>query len=433
MTPDPRHTEALREEPQCLRQGLQADTGTKNQPGRRSLLGFAKQQRWLLRVRFIWAVAGIGLMATAHASPCVEVRLSVVQTNFRRTTLDSSTNATPARVVHRWTARCMVDRENWLIETTFMPGLLNTYFFDGTNVLQTSQVTRQIEPPEELRSLVRPRLHSGSTAKAVQSGWSFLTISPGEIPLDDLGSQLPWLAFCSGQYLRKPDRVVPLPTALARGYAATFGFKDDTVTFSDELGLPRSVRLLASAKLSKLAVKHESLVRVGKSSSEIRNAISPHATFPDGFLKGRYQVLTHTNFGGWNIPTSFMYENFSPMRTGGVMTTLTAGAGVESIKASSEPTFTLSPTARYSVADYRFRSPAKTVDQIQYAITNGQVQPVTDPALRRVFDREVAKAPFDPVIKVHYGVYVVFVALLTGPAIAAVVFWLRHRTNRKIN
>lgn len=388
--------------------------------------------RWGLLFRSALAAAAMALLISAHASPYLEIRLSVVQTNFGRITLDAhTTNAVSSTLVNQWTARCMVGRGNWLIEDTYVPGILNTYFFDGTNVLQTSEITRIVELPEELKRLRPPRLGSDSAHGPSQSDWIFLTISPEEVPLDNLGSQLSWLALCSGQYLRKPGRLLPLPTALTRAYAGAFGFKDNTDTFSDELGLPRSVGMLASAKLSAMAVKHESLFRTGRSSAAIRNSISPHANFPEGFLKASYRVLTHTNFGGWIIPTSFTYEDFAPAAGGGATPILIAAGAVDSIKGSIEPTFTLSPTVRYSVADYRFRHPSKTVDQIHYAITNGQVQPTTDPALRRMFERQVAAAPFDPVIKVHYGIYVVFMALLAGPVIAAAVFRLRRKRSMK--
>ena len=82
---------------------------------------------------------------------------------------------------------------------------------------------------------------------------------------------------------------------------------------------------------------------------------------------------------------------------------------------------------RYSVSDNRFRHPGRLVDQISYAVTNGQIPPKDDPGLQRLFEKAVAAAPLDPVRKVHWALYVTFVALAAGPIIGL----LASRRNRK--
>ena len=411
----------------CLRNSPHGGAGAAIHFRSGSVFGSAPDRGRLAVWCSALAATALAMLASAHASPVLEVRLRVEATNFFHLRA-LTTNAPPARsqaLASHWTARCIIRHKDWLLETV-LPNAVKTDFYDGTNILQTTKITRKAEVPDATRKLLPPAVLKGIDHEPSESDWIFLTISPGDAPLESVEVQLPWLAFCSGAYLRKPGRLISLPTAITRSRPGAFGFKDHTKTFPDDLGLPRTVDFLASAELFAKAVSHESLNRFGRSIVEIRRAVSPNSGLPEGFVKATYRVTTETNVGGWIIPTSFVYEEFQPM-TDGAATIIVAVGLVDSIKESSGPTFTLSPTERYSVADYRFRHPRKVVDQIRYAITNGQVPLTSDPALRRLFEKRVAASPVDPVIKAHVGIYVVFTALVAGPVIAAAVARLRRK------
>jgi hypothetical protein len=68
-------------------------------------------------------------------------------------------------------------------------------------------------------------------------------------PLDDISVNIPWLAFCSGSYLKREGRIVPMPSAILRHALDGFGYSDKTTTFDDEFGLPRTIELSTSKQL----------------------------------------------------------------------------------------------------------------------------------------------------------------------------------------
>jgi len=61
------------------------------------------------------------------------------------------------------------------------------------------------------------------------------------LPLGEFGVNLPWLAFCSGAYLKRDGRAIALPCGILRHCPDRFAYTDVITTFADELGLPRSV------------------------------------------------------------------------------------------------------------------------------------------------------------------------------------------------
>lgn len=71
------------------------------------------------------------------------------------------------------------------------------------------------------------------------------------------------------------------------------------------------------------------------------------------------------------------------------------------------------------------------MDQIRYAITNGQVPATTDPMLRGLFERQAAAAQIDPVVKARFGVFTVLTVLLAGPVIAVAAMWFRRKQKKE--
>jgi hypothetical protein len=379
----------------------------------------------LARHLFPKAIA-ITFLVSADASPYIALRVNISQTNFPPARMQSgslSNGIAPGHVT-RWTARCVIGREGWSIENSFSPNAVNTYFFDGTNVLHTSKITAKANIPESIRKRLPLGVSEALDREPNESDWIFLAISPGDLPLNNFGVQLPWLAFCSGGYLSKPGRVVPLLSPLIRAAPGAFGFRDETEAFGDGLGLPREIQLFASERLFAKAVKHESIVRVGRTPSQIRELLNPQSGLPEGFLKARYHVLTHTNVGDWIIPTSFAYEEFAPGPGQKPTLVLAADGCVVSIQSAIRPILALSPGQRYSVADYRLRHRFKLVDQIHYAITNGEIPAANEPRLRRLFAKQAAAAPYDPALKAHLAIYSCFVVLVAGPIIFGAARWL---------
>jgi hypothetical protein len=171
------------------------------------------------------------------------------------------------------TVRCVVGTNAWHIEGHFIKNAEVAYWLVGTNVAErvtiiNSQYLRQAEnfvsehilgrtPPA---GLVYPK--RGETFIRVHS-------SPQGQPTDLEGvANATWLAFCSGPYLRRERRQVPVPMNVS---SRAWGYRDKTEVFADKLGLPRHVELYSL----------------------------------DDKLVCDYQVLQSTNFFGWTIPLRF--------------------------------------------------------------------------------------------------------------------------------
>lgn len=364
-----------------------------------------------------------------------EIQLQISQTNLYYTnSYHTNTNRTEAVVAKErtfsYTARCVFGPSKWLIETHFSPSATHTYHFDGTNIYHTTELK-----PNRSRSLEKklgkayPFLSQAEVTNS--SDWVFLTITPGEHPLSDFGANLPWLAFCSGHYLRSENRLIPLAGAKIRHVAASFGFKDNTTSFPDALGLPRKLELLASVGLLKKSPLHQSLIRGGRTENELQIALNPVVSFPERFLAARYEVLSHTNLNGQSIPTEFSYAQFLPGSKGVPLLTLAVLGKVSSIHPAETPTFALSTPQRHSVVDYRFRHKRKLVDSIRYSITNGVVLDEHDPRLQSLYESAASRAPIDPVIKARLGIYGLFLALAAGPVLAGGWWYMTKLTKKK--
>ena len=112
---------------------------------------------------------------------------------------------------------------------------------------------------------------------------------------------LPWFAFCSGPYLKRPGRSVPLPAPAAN--RAAFGFRDETKVFTDSLGLPERVDLFTSKRQTKC----------------------------------EYRVQQSTNVLGWNFPSAFTVLQNEPDQFDQWHRQLTATGRVTVIRPAASP------------------------------------------------------------------------------------------------
>jgi hypothetical protein len=117
---------------------------------------------------------------------------------------------------------------------------------------------------------------------------------------------LPWLAFCSGTYLKREGRMIALPCVDLRHCPDRFAYTDVTTTFDDALGLPRSVDLFTS-KSRFLAAKKawDGEHSFGDRYSEANRKTA--ANLQEGLLVFHYAVLESTNVLGRNFPTKFEF------------------------------------------------------------------------------------------------------------------------------
>src|SRR5206468_8354687 len=168
------------------------------------------------------------------------------------------------------------------------------WFFDGTNVSRSTQITQDLHE-SELAELSLEEVKSNLTINIYSTPGGYL---PGDAP-----ENIAWLAFCSGSYLKRNGRIIPLPvpSLLIRNAPDAFAYSDKTVTFDDELGLPRTLELFTSQSLYEASVGEFWKHKPPKNKALLKSNV------PDGLRKFHYTVTKSTNFLGWNLPLSFEF------------------------------------------------------------------------------------------------------------------------------
>jgi hypothetical protein len=113
---------------------------------------------------------------------------------------------------------------------------------------------------------------------------------------------IPWLAFCSGPYLKQHGRRLDLP----RFDQSTFAvhYTDETTSFDDELGLPRTIDFYTPTR-------------------------QPVC---------RYRAVGTTNIVGWTFPLSFELAQYRQnFHTSAWDLLLTASGKIASLSARAQP------------------------------------------------------------------------------------------------
>lgn len=387
------------------------------------------------RVAGLLVTVALGLLAFVEARGAYyEVEVRGQTTSYRyRTTQVSSNGQTLEHtslykvITNSWSARCVFGGERWLIESGFVPNARDLHYHDGTNVYNLTELHAM---PPAAAAAYGGRYGPGvpDIEEMTGAGWRFLSVTPGRVPMDHFGPTLIWLAFCSSTHLRQPGRLIPLGGEV-RHTPDAFGYRDETRTFADPLGLPETVRFFADRKLLAKSPRHPALLRSTRHENELQVALAPRVTMSDGFLRACYQVTEATNIGGLHIPLRFVFESYiegpgrEPLLNGN------RTGWVVSLRECDEPRSVVSPEYLLSVTDFRFRHPTKMADSIHYTLTNGVLPPTSDPRLRSLYKKEVAEAEYDPIFIKRIGVLglaaVVLLPLLLGGCWA----WQRqHRT-----
>lgn len=323
-------------------------------------------------------------------------------------------NGAPTRRTYSLT--CITGTNEWRIETGFIPNAEECSYYDGTNVYRRIQVTG-----------ASTRTNSGLTKASSLKPFEkvnptiWITPSRGGHPLGDLGVNIPWLAFCSGSFLKQAGRVVPLPTVEIRLSPEAFAYADKVNVFEDEFGLPSSLELLTSRELFAKSIADE---RLDRNVSNQRAKTAPASSVADGFLKFRYTVDESTNFLGWNFPTKFHYETYQADQLQSRIP-LAAGSGrLIGIRESRSPKNVLLPEGIQTVVDYRFRHPTRLVDGIVYAATNLDAAPSTNNLeLRGKFEALSKRAPMELQARTMKRRLPIVGLMILSSAVMFVIIW----------
>jgi hypothetical protein len=283
---------------------------------------------------------------------------------------------------------CVMGKNMWEMTNDAVKGGLEKFQFDGTNVYKISHAT---VPPSSNTVSGLAKLGFASAPYDSNLFGIYITQSPNGHPLKLGHSEVdvPWLAFCSGSYLKQSGRIIPLPTALLWRDVDGLAYSDKTETFGDGLGLPRTVDLFTSKALYKTSV-HNLCLSGAIRNREYANERSP---YPDGILKFHYEVMQSTNVNGWALPLKFEFFQNDPAQDGYWFRRIAGTGEVFSVRSVSEPGSVFSTSVRQTVVDWRFRSAARPDELLIYPWTNSYVPSTNDPDLQKIFAQDLAKAP----------------------------------------
>ena len=309
-------------------------------------------------------------------------------------------------------AVCILGRTEWSIDTDFLEDAREVHYFDGTNTYCFTKGLKRVDPKLAPETIFHP----------LDPALVFLDIIPGQHPLGNMGANVPWLAFCSANYLKQPDRILPLPGANIRYRADAFGYIDSTTIFEGAGGLPNSVELFTSYKQFKKGLDDPRLVR----NDDWKLIYAHHSqTIRDGELALRYVAETTTNFFGWRLPSRFSLTQFGVGRDGTWQPDVGAIGRVLSLRQRSEINSRPFEADIMYATDFRFRHDKKLLHALYYPATNGNILATTDPFLQQLFQKSIDRAPtMSDRSSAKWGLYVLLIAVLLFPP----VLLLRQRS-----
>lgn len=184
------------------------------------------------------------LPGTNKAGELVEITGELELTSWHRQ--DAAGRPVENRRIHK--TRCVVGTNTWLIESDFVQNAHETWWFIGTNIAKHTVITSELPEQEKKRIIASGRGLLTIFPEVGERHTMILDSTDGR-PVGNLGVNIPWLAFCSGTYLKREGRQIPLPGAVADQDA--FGFSDKTNVFDDDFGLPQRAEFYTSDKYLK--------------------------------------------------------------------------------------------------------------------------------------------------------------------------------------
>jgi hypothetical protein len=203
---------------------------------------------------------------------------------------------------HHVTATCVVGTNDWFIAGNFLTNARVEYWLVGASIAERRTITSSIGRDDVSEKPGRgPRL--GVAGFYLRKGEVFLRTHPWLQPFGYGDERIVWLAFCSGSYVARPERQIPMLIGSADG---ALGYSDKSTLLDGSLGLPNQVMLYA------------------------RN----------GELVSQYEVLSTTNVLGRTYPIEFRCVQYGQPRQGrrfGASKSIVAGR-VTSVRAvQAEP------------------------------------------------------------------------------------------------
>lgn len=205
----------------------------------------------------------LSFIASAFAAEHLEIRIRL------NTTWKSQTQTNE----HETLAICVLGTNDWYISGQFLQNANVEYWLIGTNVLERKVITSSMYM-EQAKDFISEKIGTKRPPTVIRryptKGESSTRTSSWLEPFGYGVERAVWLAFCSGSFLRTPDRQIPLPIG---HFTGAQGYIDKTVLLENQSSLspPKSVDLFST----------------------------------EGSLVCRYDVLASTNVLGRALPLEF--------------------------------------------------------------------------------------------------------------------------------
>ncbi|MBL9136646.1 MAG: hypothetical protein JNK85_12290 [Verrucomicrobiales bacterium] len=286
---------------------------------------------------------------------------------------------------------CTVGGGEWWIDAKESVNGQDRWHFDGVYLYHSTRIVGWT--PEKAQnalgqraSVVEAGLASDASSNVTVNVWS---PSNGQ-PLGSMAVNVPWLALASGDFLKLPDRVIPLPCDRLQNTPDRFAYTDETKTFEDQVGRPRRVELRLSrqrwhASARQFYTEMGTLDRYGPWVEQVAEKLE------EGTPKFRYEVLTSTNFLGQTVPLEFKFRqegrDFIPVGN----FTVTGSGRVSDIREVEKPGTLFDPTLKITIVDWRFRDEGSRVQPLIYTTTNATVALTNNVRLQEKLRKTIEK------------------------------------------
>jgi len=209
--------------------------------------------------------------------------------------------------------RVIIGTNTWLMEGKFYRNADVMRWFTGTNIVERSIITEQLPDPPRLSNFpVGISPPAGEVRIREKPSVDGNPLRPVRVAdLMDLQGNIIWLAFCSGQSLKRSGHeLYPLMDLWKERCQCSGRFIDKTHLFEDELKLAKSMELFTEK----------------------------------GELIFQYQVRQSTNVLGWNIPLEFYLVQYGPpqyLHTNSWEVEFTAKGRVTAISSARSPSISM--------------------------------------------------------------------------------------------
>lgn len=281
------------------------------------------------------------------------------------------------RFRRQFSVDCWLGTNEWAIRNNFVQGAEELWFFDGTNVLDSVCLTDEKPDPQTAAKLEQAGLKTGKPVKSTPNNTLYVQQSYNGHPLGNVGVNIPWLAFCSANYLSQPERLIPIPVATLRKEVAGFAYTDKTVRFDDGYGLPKTIDLYASIALLKSSVSLPHF----QGSRDTAGYLNNRPAFQDGALKFHYVVMKETNFFDRTLPIEFSWFQNESTTDGKWCRRYSGTCTVTDISQGIMPDI-FRTNMENMVIDYRLRLPSNTNVPLTYLATERKLTATNDSRLQ---------------------------------------------------